>query len=66
MKFFSASDCTGPLGSFLLCFYFLFVVVSAYFGWVLLFYFLGGGMRRLDVPRGSFVLRDSVSWVASK
>ena len=61
MKFFSTSDCVGPLGSFLLCFCFLFVIVSAYFGWALLFYFLGGGMGCLEVSRVSFVLRDSVS-----
>ena len=44
----------------------LFVVVSAYFGWVLLFYFRGGGMGCLEVTRGAFVSRDSVSWVVWK
>ena len=61
MKFFSPSDCVGPMGSFLLCFVFFFVIVSAYFGCALLFYFLGGGTGCLEVSMGSFVLWGSVS-----
>ena len=44
---------------------FSFVIVSAYFGWVLLFCFLGGGMGCLEVSMGGNCLSCGILLVRS-